>query len=77
MQQLVYNVGFMDFFNRSLRSFRESPKKMTRVDTLMLMSMKMSSKENIPKSLVIPSSNLKLNETVGQGVCVCVCVCVC
>ena len=40
---------------------------LSRTDTLMLMSVKVSSMDNIPNSLVIPSSNLKLNETVGQG----------
>ena len=37
------------------------------MDTLMMMSVNVSDMADIPKSLVIPSSNLKLNETVGQG----------
>ena len=37
------------------------------MDTLMLMSVKVINMADVPKSLVIPSSNLKLNETVGQG----------
>ena len=40
---------------------------LSRMDTLILMSVKISSMDNIPKSLVVPSCNLKLNESVGQG----------
>ena len=39
----------------------------SRMDTLMMTRVNVSSIANIPKSLVIPSCNLKLNETVGQG----------
>ena len=45
----------------------ESDEKISRMDTLMMMSVNVSSMADIPKSLVIPSSNLKLNKTVGQG----------
>ena len=75
MQQPVFRVMLVSIFsNRSFYPDGESHKKMARMNTFMLMSVKISSIENIPKSLVIPSSNLKLNESVGQGVCTCVIV---
>ena len=46
---------------------RREEKGVSQTDTLILMNVDVSSMDNIPKSLIIPSSNLKLNEFVRQG----------